>query len=470
VKVAVLGIDGLYPAFFQDFAPDLPVFSELKRKGSLNVLYSTVPPFTPQAWTTMLTGANPGTHGIAGFVLKLNGERKPVDRTDIQVPSLIEHFADQGVRVGVLNVPLSYPAPPGATFAVSGMLTPGVNAPGFTQPPDLAAKLLSAVPAYVIDVAVQKHHLEDRTVWARLEAMAEARLQAARFLLRSFQVDLFFVVFVVLDRFCHLAFRYFCGKDPLAGSPRAERLRRLFSGIMRGIDAFAGELCEKFDSVLVVSDHGFRPEIGKFYLPLFLEKNGLFKPIPSLKRKVADLAVAVLGRSLLRRLLPSGFLSRELARNAPRPGPGSRAWPSELAAQGVWCPDPAQQDRLRELLSELRHPRSGEPLLTGIWKRDELYRGPCVQRFPHLVLELLHGGIEVSPHAIGRRALHLTPSDWPGGHHDRHGVALVYSQDARVKPKHEAWDMVDVVPSLCSLMGIKAPPWAEGSSRIQTCG
>ena len=67
MKLAILGLDGLYPAFLGTFAEAIPVLAGLRNAAFAPHVLSTVPPYTPQAWTTLTTGVNPGVHGIAGI-------------------------------------------------------------------------------------------------------------------------------------------------------------------------------------------------------------------------------------------------------------------------------------------------------------------------------------------------------------------------------------------------------------------
>jgi len=45
----------------------LPTISRLAREGTFGPLRSTIPAFTPTAWSTFLTGLNPAGHGIFDF-------------------------------------------------------------------------------------------------------------------------------------------------------------------------------------------------------------------------------------------------------------------------------------------------------------------------------------------------------------------------------------------------------------------
>ena len=68
-KVLILGLDG---ATFDVMGPlmdagRMPNLKRLVDGGTSGIMHSTVPPITPAAWTTFMTGINPGIHGIIDF-------------------------------------------------------------------------------------------------------------------------------------------------------------------------------------------------------------------------------------------------------------------------------------------------------------------------------------------------------------------------------------------------------------------
>ncbi len=69
-KVILLGMDGLDPKVLERLAAagDLPHFKSLMEAGSYRKLATVVPSESPVAWSTLATGANPGKHGIFGFI------------------------------------------------------------------------------------------------------------------------------------------------------------------------------------------------------------------------------------------------------------------------------------------------------------------------------------------------------------------------------------------------------------------
>ena len=69
-KVIVLGIDGLDHGMLEAFIAEgrLPNFARLAREGDFSPLQTTMPPLSPVAWATFITGMDPGGHGVFDFI------------------------------------------------------------------------------------------------------------------------------------------------------------------------------------------------------------------------------------------------------------------------------------------------------------------------------------------------------------------------------------------------------------------
>ena len=74
-RLVILGLDGMEPSLAQKFMAEgkLPNLSRLKEMGCYKHLGTTTPPLSPVAWSSFLTGVNPGKHNIYDF---LNSDRR----------------------------------------------------------------------------------------------------------------------------------------------------------------------------------------------------------------------------------------------------------------------------------------------------------------------------------------------------------------------------------------------------------
>ena len=145
-KLLLIGIDGgtwdlLEPLMARGAMPEL---ARLLERGARGVLRSVSPPLTPAAWATVLTGKNPGGHGIFDF--RRTPSRFAAEQTTEYVssrllprPYLYDRIGAAGKRVISINVPMTYPPHAINGCMITGMFTPRGNA--CTYPPELQGRL-----------------------------------------------------------------------------------------------------------------------------------------------------------------------------------------------------------------------------------------------------------------------------------------------------------------------------------------
>ena len=152
-KVIVLGIDGMDPGFLESHWPDLPNLDRLRRQGDFKRLGTTIPPQSPVAWSTFITGRDPGGHGIFDFVHRDPATMRPFSSMGETVESrrtlplgpyalplsggevlsfrkgkaFWQTLAERGIPATVLRMPTNFPPVPCACQEISGMGTPDMQ-------------------------------------------------------------------------------------------------------------------------------------------------------------------------------------------------------------------------------------------------------------------------------------------------------------------------------------------------------
>ncbi|MFI5271431.1 MAG: alkaline phosphatase family protein [Ktedonobacterales bacterium] len=115
-RVLVVGFDGATWDLITPLveAGRLPTLGRLLGEGSSSVLRSIIPSHTAPAWSTMVTGVNPGWHGITGFEqIALNDYGCRGDVTHSRVlagQTWFDILGQMGLRVAAIRVPMTYPA------------------------------------------------------------------------------------------------------------------------------------------------------------------------------------------------------------------------------------------------------------------------------------------------------------------------------------------------------------------------
>jgi len=139
-KVLVFGLDGCTFDLFDPWMKKglLPNLKKIKELGVAGTLKSSFPPVTGPAWTSFMTAKNPGKHGIYEFLVRKTNsyEEMPVNAEYRNGQTLWEILSRQGCKVGVLNVPLTYPPQKVNGVLISGFMTPGGKR-DFVYPPEL---------------------------------------------------------------------------------------------------------------------------------------------------------------------------------------------------------------------------------------------------------------------------------------------------------------------------------------------
>src|SRR5882724_1874749 len=135
-------------------AGEMPTLRRLVAAGASGVLRSTIPPVTFPAWSSFMTGADPGKHGIFDFTRRVPGtyELAFVTSHDRRLPTMWRLLSDAGRRVAVLGVPTTYPPEPVNGVLVGGFdspVTTGIDA-SFVHPPGFYAEMVAAVGPYTV--------------------------------------------------------------------------------------------------------------------------------------------------------------------------------------------------------------------------------------------------------------------------------------------------------------------------------
>ena len=153
-KVLVLGIDGMDPDLLDGFMAEgkLPNFVRLAETGGYRRLATSIPPQSPVAWSSIITGLNPGSHGIFDFIHRdpetmlpyLSTSRvRPPSRTltlgDWVIPlssgsaellrrgkAFWEVLSENGVPSTVFKMPANFPPAETEARTFAGMGTPDI--------------------------------------------------------------------------------------------------------------------------------------------------------------------------------------------------------------------------------------------------------------------------------------------------------------------------------------------------------
>jgi predicted AlkP superfamily phosphohydrolase/phosphomutase len=491
----VFGIDGGTLAVIRPLAAQgrLPNFARLMAEGAFGTLRSTIHPLTAPAWTSFMTGVNPGKHAVFDFTALAPGSYgiTYTNAGSRRAPSLWRLLSEAGRRVAVVNVPFTYPPEEVNGVLISGLDTPSPRSP-FIHPPELRARLEAACGPYVL--MVEQDRGEGRTSYvARVMAMVEARRRAALYLLEAEPWDFFMVVFSATDILQHSFWRYYDPAHPDHDPAEARRFGGVIPEVYERADAALGEMLARLGPdvhVVVMSDHGFGPFLKGVYLNRWLEAEGL------LARREGQGAggMGALLRGVKARL-PQG--ARALAKNL-LPGLKEQVnsylvsshidWAATKAfsfgvhgslvinlagrqPQGTVQPGAdyeALRTRITQRLSEMADPQTGERVVERVWRREELYHGPYVELAPDLIITWRdYAYTAQQDYGEGRGLFHecktfeFTQREHNGSHR-LEGVFMLWGESARRGAEVSGARIIDLAPTVLHLMGEPVPAHMDG--------
>jgi predicted AlkP superfamily phosphohydrolase/phosphomutase len=498
-KVALLGLDGATFYLLRPWMEDgtLPHLANLQKRGASGVLASTVPPVTPTAWSTCITGVNPGKHGVFDFrdsPLR-HPDRPLLSLSSIRAPRLWQLLNGAGKKTVILNVPMTYPPEAVDGCMVSGMMTPGPEA-NYTYPPELKAEIRREIGDYLPDIDLPKYdaeRYEDALAYLDLIRKSFSQREKLFFHLMENQPwDFFMGVFILPDRLQHVFWKYLDPETGLYGTEIAQRLRGAVIDCYRLMDDFIGRLVERLSSdtlLLVMSDHGFGPTQAWINVSTWLEQQGLLKirGRVALQRRLLYHAVGLNEVGWLKRLIPQSLQAR--ARKRVRQTKSAfrtdvqvtldwdrtQAFFPSIPAQGIYInverdgagivpPGKvyeALRARLRDSLLALKDPATGERIVDSVQYREEVYHGPETPYAPDLFFVARNYSYLGRPMFGGREVIRSS-TQVPNGFHRPDGIFLAHGPHVTSGRAVTGSHIADITPTILYSLGLPVPKEMDG--------
>jgi len=438
----------------------LPNLARIKYEGKLVPLKSTIPSVSPVAWSTFMTGSNPGEHGVFGFFVP---ERpgpyepptyfRPVNSGDCHGKRFWEKMNEAGLSTGIVGVPVTYPVQPVQGHMVAGLLAPHLSTPGATYPPGLSAEITAEVGPYRTVPRGIYASGGEQLLMRELHTCLELRGRLAQYLLDNHRCDVHVFILYETDVVQHKMWRFMDSSHPRYDYLAAQRWGSAIREIYTHADSIVGQLMRQLgqqDSIIVVSDHGSGALHGTVHLNSWLAEEGYLVPNRGGKEWLLRFSAAhkfvqgctrilrqmgVLGRISIdqkkRRLVASGFLTAD-----------SINWKcSEAYSLGfegaiytVGENHAAITEKIAAGLKNLEEPDSGGPLVDSVCAAQDVYAGDWVEYGPSLILRLAGGRYNASQKMFAPQLV-STPTD--SGTHSPTGIlgawgpaAAVIEQDA----------------------------------------
>ena len=497
-KIMIIGLDGVPLNIIQQWTQtgQLPTLQRLIEGGTVGELRSTIPPTSGPSWSSFVTGMNPGKTGIYDFLYRKDGTYHfpPVNASQRGGTTMWRYLSDAGYRVGVLNMPMSYPVEQVNGYMVSGWMTP-YSATDYIHPIELAAELEQEIGDYrIYPTETFTEGRRDSFLNATYNLL-DMRTRTALYLAQTQPWDVYTTVFFDTDRVLHQLWHYL---DP-DHSWRNDRKDQewIVREYFQKVDESIGRLLEHADEetlVIILSDHGMGRANNFIVLNNWLLNSGLLRlkrdPWTRLKEflfrrgftlrnvhQVADrLGLArqaeYVAGYFVDHLLKIAFLS---FLDVDWSGSRAYSYGRHLGSiyinvkgrepQGIVEPGAeyeAVRDEIERMAYDFRDPRTGRKLIGEVLRREEIYSGPYLDRAPDLILRPKEpSDIFFGLADFGHRETVSSVYRYSGMHRD-YGMLIMNGPGVHRGGTVEGASIQDIAPTVLHTMGLPVPADMDG--------
>jgi len=358
-KVIIIGLDGVPHRLIKDLTDKniMPETKKIIEKGMFKQMESSVPEISSVAWSSIITGKNPGEHGIFGYTEIPLGTYRLSFPNFNSLKSTPFWQIDNKKKSIILNVPSTFPVKPLNGIHISGFVS--LDLERSVYPKSFIPKLKEL--NYKIDVDSSKAHKSLDMFLRDLDQTLKARINTYHYLWESEEWNTFMLVFTGTDRLSHFLWE--------AYENERHKYHQAFLDHFRQIDKIIGEISNKLtedDIFIMLSDHGFELLEQEVNVNFILKENGYLRLKTNSNRNYADIDF------------------------------GTKAFALEPARIYINLKDKyprgsVNKDKYEVLIEEIIEifknlELNQKKIIKKIFRKEEIYKGPHIAQAPDLVL------------------------------------------------------------------------------------
>lgn len=497
-KVLVIGIDGgtwdiLRPMIKEGRLPNL---KNLIGAGSWGTLETTIPPITAVAWSSFITGKNPGKHGLFAFMKRKRNsyDLTPINANDRKEAAIWEIMNRHKKKTIIIGIPVTYPPSKVDGVMLSGMLTPRGGKVSSSK--KILKEINKNVGGYIPFPEKTYSPKEKEKMLENLLQEVRSKTRVSLYLMKKYPWDFLAVVFNASDGVQHAWWKYLDKSHPRYDKRAAKEYQEKFNQVFEEIDKSIGEIIRavnmKTTNLFIMSDHGCGPLENFFQTNNWLIKEGFlalksdwlsklkyllfklgftYKNVYNLINKLGlEPTKKIDKRRGIRKLVDQIFLSfkdvdwgktkayslgyiGQIYLNLKRREP-----------QGIVKPGKEYQKTRQEIikkLKSLKHPETGKKFITKIFKKEKIYYGENIDQAPDIIFfpdnlkSIAFGDFEFASNKL------IDPAFGLSGHHRMNGIWVGTGQAIK-KGKNIKAQIIDLAPTILYLMGIPVPKSMDG--------
>ncbi len=498
-RVVVIGLDGgtfsmLTPLMERGMMPNLKKFVSSGTSGELETV---MPPVTPAAWSTFMTGKNPGKHGILGFMVKDGEGESPVNSRLRGAKTIWRLVNEAGGKVISLSIPTTYPPEKVDGLMVASFLTPRKNE-DYAYPKELIKDIENRFGPYRLYIDEVYTPRRVGRIINEAQEDVKYKFDVARHLTDKMDWKLMAVHVFGTDRVQHELWHLTDPSHPLHRPKETEAYLEKFYGFYSKLDDELGSFLSGLDSsdtVYIMSDHGFGPVYKCLNFNPWLLERGYIKlrrnPITSIRKFLYDcggvprnayrlsvllglarlrLSIGIGNRKRFFRKVNRFMLSMEDV-DWTRTLAYSKGYYGEIylnlkGRESTGIVQPYDYEAVRETIVEdlkaMTDPETGKSIIGPVYRPEELYRGPYTKN----AADIIFLPEDMSYKAIGtadftsNKALEKVYAH-PGDHR-LNGIFIANGPHIKKGGCIEGAKIGDLAPTILYSLGLPIPDDMDG--------
>lgn len=501
-KILIIGLDGTTFNFIDPLIAKgrLPVLAKLMKEGIRSPLETIFPPITSAAWTSFITGKNPGKHGIFEFIQRRQGQARETaaNATQRSGKALWDLFSEENRPAISTNFPVTYPPSPINGVMISDFMTPRGRR-DITQPSAVLAELEAKFGPYKLYMTETYARGNVDNVLKELHEELDYKSKVNCYLMQKYDWQMFVTHIWGTDRCQHELWHIFDDTHPRHDKEEAKLYRERIYDYWDTVDREVGNMLSaagEDTAIFIASDHGFGPAYTYCAFNIWLMQEGFLKLKPDaftrLKKLMFSLgltpefAYTLLRNPLLKSLRPSRGVGTQKSKvglinkfflsfndvdwsktTAFSKGNYGQIFVNLKGREIDGSVAPGEEyERVRnqviEKLRQIKDPKNNGRLIGPIYKREETFSGehltdaPDICFLPEDMSYVSLGSLDFMSNRF------MVKSFGNSGTHRLHGVLIAKAKELKSNFSLSNAHITDAAPTILHLANLPIPPDMDG--------
>lgn len=474
LKVVVIGLDGgtwniIKPLIEQG---KLPTIEKLMKNSCYGDLESSIPHTTFPAWKCYSTGKNPGRLGVFNFLnVDITNRKFTINNSNsFKSKEIWDYLTENDISSGVYAMPTTYPPKKIKGFMISGFNPKNSN---YTYPKHLENELRDK---FNYDASYYEYHSANKDkIIKKIESLIKQDFDSINYLIEKHDPDFLHFTIFHTDPLQHFYWKYWKNQDKNYGNIIISFLELIF----KKLELLLNKYTDKNTYRILMSDHGFTKMKAIFNINQWLINNNYLKLSKRLFSKNSIYKIAIklgLNTDYVHKLQQLPIINKIIPRAA---NIGINVleetidWNKSKVIPNLQGPlyineKPFKnkneykifREKLIKEIKEIKSPKTDEPLVKRVYKKEDLYKGD-LEKAPDLIL-LPNEGYEIYL-SFDKNIWDFEPKEegW-SGIHKLTGIFCISGPG--IKKNHEIKDakIIDLAPTILHIFNIPIPDDMDG--------